>query len=598
MSPARFMLISSVVASIFLFTSCNSNKGINVNKYQELMGTVAFSCSVHESLAKILVVDSSQVNRVDAAYITIQNSNGSAIYTSERVKLYRSGNQFFSSLLPLGVGSYSITQFLLVSQNNDILFATPLNRTSLSNSVSSPLPMQFSVSVNDSASLPIQVITFRPNKAAEFGLKPMTVTIRDSSNQNNNPTVLITSPSNNSSVILGQNITINATASDSDGLIRMVRFYKDSVIIAADSISPYSVTVNSGSLGNHRLYCIAFDNLSASTQSPIVNYTVVNNANKLPHVNITSPSNSSNFLYGSNITIQATATDSDGTINNVKFYKDSVLVLTDSTFPYSAVVNCGTAGRHQVYCVAFDSQNASAQSQQVNYIVNANVNKPPVVSIRSILNGATYTLGSKVRIEASASDSDGTIRYVKFYMDSTLIGVDSIYPYELTTIAQSTGLKNISVVAYDNANSPSQTHRISLNFINIISNDSLNIEAETNAKTLNGQAVVENASGASGGKVVGYIGNNSNNWFRLDSINVRGGTYQTTIWYVSGESRNLSIQVNDSTIQTFTSLNSGSWQAPAQISTTIVLNPGMNKIKFFNNTAWGVSVDKIRLVRR
>src|SRR6478735_618381 len=58
-------------------------------------------------------------------------------------------------------------------------------------------------------------------------------------------------------------------------------------------------------------------------------------SNQAPNVSITSPSNGASFNSPASITINATATDPDGTVSKVDFYNGSTLLGTDNSSPYS-----------------------------------------------------------------------------------------------------------------------------------------------------------------------------------------------------------------------------------------------------------------------
>jgi hypothetical protein len=57
--------------------------------------------------------------------------------------------------------------------------------------------------------------------------------------------------------------------------------------------------------------------------------------NKAPTASITSPANNTSFPAGSNITITATASDSDGTVTKVDFLSGTTVIGTSTTSPYS-----------------------------------------------------------------------------------------------------------------------------------------------------------------------------------------------------------------------------------------------------------------------
>ena len=74
---------------------------------------------------------------------------------------------------------------------------------------------------------------------------------------------------------------------------------------------------------------------------------------------------------------------------------------------------------------------------------------PPSVSITSPGSGSTLPAGN-ITIQATASDSDGTITAVEFYEGSNLLGVDTAAPYSLTWAGVTDGCYTVLARAYDN----------------------------------------------------------------------------------------------------------------------------------------------------
>jgi autotransporter-associated beta strand protein len=99
---------------------------------------------------------------------------------------------------------------------------------------------------------------------------------------NQPPTVSITSPANNAGYTTPATITINATASDSDGTVTSVDFYQDTTLLATDTNAPYSYTWNSVPAGGYTLTAKATDNSGASTVSTPVNVDVELLGSSLP----------------------------------------------------------------------------------------------------------------------------------------------------------------------------------------------------------------------------------------------------------------------------------------------------------------------------
>jgi hypothetical protein len=96
-------------------------------------------------------------------------------------------------------------------------------------------------------------------------------------------------------------------------------------------------------------------------------YTPPNNP---PTVSITSPANGTTFSSPANITITASASDSDGTISKVDFYHGSTLLGTDTTSPYSYIWNNVADGNYVLTAEATDNDDAVTISAQVNITVN------------------------------------------------------------------------------------------------------------------------------------------------------------------------------------------------------------------------------------
>jgi hypothetical protein len=76
--------------------------------------------------------------------------------------------------------------------------------------------------------------------------------------------------------------------------------------------------------------------------------------------------------------------------------------------------------------------------------------QPPQIAITGPVNGAVFTAGVDVSINASASDIDGTITNVEFYRDNYLIGQDNFPPYVVVWPDVPAGSFTLAAKAYDN----------------------------------------------------------------------------------------------------------------------------------------------------
>lgn len=89
-------------------------------------------------------------------------------------------------------------------------------------------------------------------------------------NGSSNPTAAITSPANNAIVQAGEDVVIEAAATDSDGAIEKVEFYRDGEKIGEDDSAPYSLLWEDVPDGTHYLVVKAIDDTGTSTHSTSV----------------------------------------------------------------------------------------------------------------------------------------------------------------------------------------------------------------------------------------------------------------------------------------------------------------------------------------
>lgn len=109
--------------------------------------------------------------------------------------------------------------------------------------------------------------------ATAFGEATVTVVPR----QNQAPVVSFTSPAPNSTHTQGTPITLSASASDADGQVKTVAFFRgaDKLAEVTSSTSSFSFSWTGAPLGTHTLTALATDNEGASTTSAPITITVV-----------------------------------------------------------------------------------------------------------------------------------------------------------------------------------------------------------------------------------------------------------------------------------------------------------------------------------
>ena len=386
------------------------------------------------------------------------------------------------------------------------------------------------------------------------------------------PSVSITSPQAGASYTADASITIEANASDSDGSVSKVEFFAGSTLLGQDTTAPYSFNWTNLSPGNYSIIAKAYDN-EGSTSTSSVNVVVTGVGGNLPpEVSITSPQQNQNFEEGGTININATASDSDGTISKVEFYNGNTLLGEDTSSPYSYAWNGVVQGNYTINVKAFDNDNDNTNASVSITVSSTDGNEcsapawesgrsynggevvsyqgreykakwwtqqnplgstewedlgacdggnppdgdctapvwesgraynggevvsfegreykakwwtqqnpagsnewedlgpcndggggNPQVAITSPTNGQSFVEGNTITINASASDSNGSITKVEFYNNGSKIGEDTTSPYTYAITNALIGSYSLTAKATDNESNSSTSSVVSVN---------------------------------------------------------------------------------------------------------------------------------------
>ncbi len=123
----------------------------------------------------------------------------------------------------------------------------------------------------------------------------------------------------------------------------------------------------------------------------------VGSSNQAPTVALTSPANNAVFTAPAQVTLNATASDADGTVSKVEFYSGTTLLGTDTTAPYSFTWANVAAGSYALTAKAYDNANATTTSTAVNIVVNSTTGTNPCAGLCTspvVFTGPNYQSGN------------------------------------------------------------------------------------------------------------------------------------------------------------------------------------------------------------
>ncbi|MFD2177528.1 chitinase C-terminal domain-containing protein [Veronia pacifica] len=188
--------------------------------------------------------------------------------------------------------------------------------------------------------------------------------------------------------------------------------------------------------------------------------------NQVPTVSISSPVSGATFKTGDNVSIVAMAEDVDGNVANVEFYIDgqSVSVDSDANDGFSADW-IAVEGSHVIKVVATDDEGATSEAS-VSVSVEGDVvipNDPPAVSLS--LSATSVNQGDVVTLTAEATDSDGTVDKVDFFVAGRLVGTSATAPYSLDWTSVGSGQVSVYAKATDNDGDTTDSTTVSLEVI-------------------------------------------------------------------------------------------------------------------------------------
>jgi|GEM_PF-4258531 len=156
------------------------------------------------------------LENIKKIFVTIKKLNtNETIYDLKELILYNMNGEYITEQLSLNTGAYQITQFFVADNDNNILYAAPVENSPKASFVNDPLPMDFIIEKDQTTNVLVQVVEVEEGSTPEdFGYVTFSFEIVDST-LSDVPTNLKKLTTNGPDIVeyeSGDNITLKGVA--------------------------------------------------------------------------------------------------------------------------------------------------------------------------------------------------------------------------------------------------------------------------------------------------------------------------------------------------------------------------------------------------
>lgn len=165
----RFKVIfTALIVSAVMIQSCNNRDN---EQPAPAEGRVAFAFEVIENEDGGRKGDAgrTEADTPSKVVISIEDNLGNPVHTLLELTLFEFNGSYITEPLILQVGTYTLTEYLVLDDEDATIFATPQEGSELDYLVADPLPIDLVVAANASTSLAPQVISTEELTPADFG---------------------------------------------------------------------------------------------------------------------------------------------------------------------------------------------------------------------------------------------------------------------------------------------------------------------------------------------------------------------------------------------------------------------------------------------
>lgn len=101
--------------------------------------------------------------------LTLETTDGEPVFTQEPIQIMTFGNSYITDPIELFPGYYRILDFMVINEDNEVLYAAPKHGSRFAQAVDRPIPYNIFIGKNSVTNFEIEVISTHMSEPEDFG---------------------------------------------------------------------------------------------------------------------------------------------------------------------------------------------------------------------------------------------------------------------------------------------------------------------------------------------------------------------------------------------------------------------------------------------
>lgn len=162
----KMQIVGIPLLCLLLISTCKKEPDQDRNG----TGEVQFSFMTTQDIKKsVEVLKDAEITSVSHVLISIEDNTGNQLYSMEKLELYNFDGVYISEPISLATGDYTLVEFLLLDDEDNVVYATPVSSSSLAYLVTQPLPISFTIEHDNVTNLKPEVLDVHGYEPEDFG---------------------------------------------------------------------------------------------------------------------------------------------------------------------------------------------------------------------------------------------------------------------------------------------------------------------------------------------------------------------------------------------------------------------------------------------